>query len=200
MKVYLYYDASHVHSYDENGIDHDLLAVDKIHVDLNWRYLNEYLDQISANDEVLFLKQGHEIIAKNQLAREKLIIYNSEGNYNIIDSVDTEYIEKTSVVPNNALFEIYFYYPGGNLLNASDKLFYLPFAFIIIVLLVVYLMTTRVFRRQFSEMTELVNTLAFLPDSTDRSTLRLKKRGYWSKARRACRSTAKRSISRPNAA
>ncbi|MUY16983.1 hypothetical protein GLN48_10410 [Shigella flexneri] len=28
-------------------------------------------------------------------------------------------------------------------------------------------MTTRVFRRQFSEMTELVNTLAFLPDSTD---------------------------------
>lgn len=68
--------------------------VDKIHVDLNWRYLNEYLDQISANDEVLFLKQGHEIIAKNQLAREKLIIYNSEGNYNIIDSVDTEYIEK----------------------------------------------------------------------------------------------------------
>ncbi|KAA0669293.1 hypothetical protein E2K61_14410, partial [Escherichia coli] len=27
--------------------------------------------------------------------------------------------------------------------------------------------TTRVFRRQFSEMTELVNTLAFLPDSTD---------------------------------
>ena len=150
-----------------NGKDHDLLAVDKIHVDLNWRYLNEYLDQISANDEVLFLKQGHEIIAKNQLAREKLIIYNSEGNYNIIDSVDTEYIEKTSVVPNNALFEIYFYYPGGNLLNASDKLFYLPFAFIIIVLLVVYLMTTRVFRRQFSEMTELVNTLAFLPDSTD---------------------------------
>ncbi|EOW7716150.1 sensor domain-containing phosphodiesterase [Escherichia coli] len=150
-----------------NGKDHDLLAVDKIHVDLNWRYLNEYLDQISANDEVLFLKQGHEIIAKNQLAREKLIIYNSEGNYNIIDSVDTEYIEKTSAVPNNALFEIYFYYPGGNLLNASDKLFYLPFAFIIIVLLVVYLMTTRVFRRQFSEMTELVNTLAFLPDSTD---------------------------------
>lgn len=144
-----------------NGKDHDLLAVDKIHVDLNWRYLNEYLDQISANDEVLFLKQGHEIIAKNQLAREKLIIYNSEGNYNIIDSVDTEYIEKTSAVPNNALFEIYFYYPGGNLLNASDKLFYLPFAFIIIVLLVVYLMTTRVFRRQFSEMTELVNTLAF---------------------------------------
>lgn len=59
------------------------------------------------------------------------------------------------------------YYPGGNLLNASDKLFYLPFAFIIIVLLVVYFMTTRVFRRQFSEMTELVNTLAFLPDSTD---------------------------------
>lgn len=106
-----------------NGKDHDLLAVDKIHVDLNWRYLNEYLDQISANDEVLFLKQGHEIIAKNQLAREKLIIYNSEGNYNIIDSVDTEYIEKTSAVPNNALFEIYFYYPGGNLLNASDKLF-----------------------------------------------------------------------------
>lgn len=77
-----------------NGKDHDLLAVDKIHVDLNWRYLNEYLDQISANDEVLFLKQGHEIIAKNQLAREKLIIYNSEDNYNIIDSVDTEYIEK----------------------------------------------------------------------------------------------------------
>ncbi|HFR0842935.1 TPA: CHASE9 sensor domain-containing protein, partial [Shigella flexneri] len=38
-----------------NGKDHDLLAVDKIHVDLNWRYLNEYLDQISANDEVLFL-------------------------------------------------------------------------------------------------------------------------------------------------
>ncbi|HGT8905434.1 TPA: hypothetical protein ACM4HQ_005812, partial [Escherichia coli] len=150
-----------------NGKDHDLLAVDKIHVDLNWRYLNEYLDQISANDEVLFLKQGHEIIAKNQLAREKLIIYNSEGNYNIIDSVDTEYIAKTSAVPNNALFEIYFYYPGGNLLNASDKLFYLPFAFIIIVLLVVYFMTTRVFRRQFSEMTELVNTLAFLPDSTD---------------------------------
>lgn len=150
-----------------NGKDHDLLAVDKIHVDLNWRYLNEYLDHISANDEVLFLKQGHEIIAKNQLAREKLIIYNSEGNYNIIDSVDTEYIEKTSAVPNNALFEIYFYYPGGNLLNASDKLFYLPFAFIIIVLLVVYLMTTRVFRRQFSEMTDLVNTLAFLPDSTD---------------------------------
>ncbi|ENC5116870.1 EAL domain-containing protein, partial [Escherichia coli] len=72
-----------------------------------------------------------------------------------------------SAVPNNALFEIYFYYPGGNLLNASDKLFYLPFAFIIIVLLVVYLMTTRVFRRQFSEMTELINTLAFLPDSTD---------------------------------
>ncbi len=70
-------------------------------------------------------------------------------------------------MPNNALFEIYFYYPGGNLLNASDKLFYLPFAFIIIVLLVVYLMTTRVFRRQFSEMTDLVNTLAFLPDSTD---------------------------------
>lgn len=88
-----------------------MLAVDKIHVDLNWRYLNEYLDQISANDEVLFLKQGHEIIAKNQLAREKLIIYNSEGNYNIIDSVDTEYIAKTSAVPNNALFEIYFYYP-----------------------------------------------------------------------------------------
>ncbi len=28
-------------------------------------------------------------------------------------------------------------------------------------------MTTRVFRRQFSEMTDLVNTLAFLPDSTD---------------------------------
>ena len=28
----------------------------------------------------------------------------------------------------------------------------------------------------------------------------LKKRGYWSKARRACRSTAKRSISKPNAA
>ncbi len=53
-----------------NGKDHDLLAVDKIHVDLNWRYLNEYLDQISANDEVLFLKQGHENIAKNQLARE----------------------------------------------------------------------------------------------------------------------------------
>ncbi len=53
-----------------NGKDHDLLAVDKIHVDLNWRYLNEYLDHISANDEVLFLKQGHEIIAKNQLARE----------------------------------------------------------------------------------------------------------------------------------
>ena len=52
-------------------------------------------------------------------------------------------------------------------MNASDKLFYLPFAFIIIVLLVVYFMTTRVFRRQFSEMTELVNTLAFLPDSTD---------------------------------
>ncbi|CDL42982.1 FIG00638993: hypothetical protein [Escherichia coli ISC41] len=52
-----------------------------------------------------------------------MIIYNSEGNYNIIDSVDTEYIEKTSAVPNNALFEIYFYYPGGNLLNASDKLF-----------------------------------------------------------------------------
>lgn len=97
--------------------------MDKIHVDLNWRYLNEYLDQISANDEVLFLKQGHEIIAKNQLAREKLIIYNSEDNYNIIDSVDTEYIEKTSAVPNNALFEIYFYYHGGNLLNASDKLF-----------------------------------------------------------------------------
>lgn len=70
--------------------------MDKIHVDLNWRYLNEYLDQISANDEVLFLKQGHEIIAKNQLAREKLIIYNSEGNYNIIDSVDTEYIENIS--------------------------------------------------------------------------------------------------------
>ncbi|MGS2977442.1 EAL domain protein, partial [Escherichia coli] len=42
-----------------------------------------------------------------------------------------------------------------------------PFAFIIIVLLVVYLMPTRVFRRQFSEMTGLVNTLAFLPDSTD---------------------------------
>ncbi|EJL6035677.1 CHASE9 sensor domain-containing protein, partial [Escherichia coli] len=54
-----------------NGKDHDLLAVDKIHVDLNWRYLNEYLDHISANDEVLFLKQGHEIIAKNKLAREK---------------------------------------------------------------------------------------------------------------------------------
>ena len=71
-------------------------------------------------------------------------------------------------MPNNALFEIYFYYPGGNLLNASDKLFYLPFAFIIIVLLVVYLMTTLcAFRRQFSEMTDLVNTLAFLPDSTD---------------------------------
>ncbi|EKI8157207.1 CHASE9 sensor domain-containing protein, partial [Escherichia coli] len=150
-----------------NGKDRDLLAVDKIHVDLNWRYLNEYLDQITTNDEILFLKQGNEIIAKNQLAREKLIIYNSEGNYNIIDSADTEYIEKTSTVPNDALFESYFYYPAGNLLNASDKLFYLPFVFIIIVLLVLYLMTTRVFRRQFSEMTELVNTLEFLPDATD---------------------------------
>ena len=46
------------------------------------------------------------IIAKNQLAREKLIIYNSEGNYNIIDSVDTEYIEKTSAVPNLSLIHI----------------------------------------------------------------------------------------------
>lgn len=100
-----------------------MLAIDKIHVDLNWRYLNEYLDQISATDEVLFLKQGYEIIAKNQLAREKLIIYNSEDNYNIIDSVDTEYIAKTSRVPNNSLFEIYFYYPTGKLFNASDKLF-----------------------------------------------------------------------------
>lgn len=53
-----------------NGKDRDLLAVDKIHVDLNWRYLNEYLDQITTNDEILFLKQGNEIIAKNQLARE----------------------------------------------------------------------------------------------------------------------------------
>ncbi len=118
--------------------------MDKIHVDLNWRYLNEYLDQISANDEVLFLKQGHEIIAKkNQLARG-LVIYNSEGNYNIIDSVDTEYIEKHQRYLATLLFEICFYYPGGNLLNASDKLFICRFAFIIIVLLVVYLMTTRI--------------------------------------------------------
>ncbi|QTA25171.1 sensor domain-containing phosphodiesterase [Escherichia albertii] len=150
-----------------NGKDRDLLAVDKIHVDLNWRYLNEYLDQISATDEVLFLKQGLEIIAKNQLAREKLIIYNSEDNYNIIDSVDTEYIAKTSTVPNNSLFQIYFYYPSGHFFNASDKLFYLPFVFIIAVLLIIYFMTTSVFRRQFSEMTELVNMLEFLPDSTD---------------------------------
>lgn len=27
-----------------NGKDYDLLAVDKIYVDLNWRYLNEYFD------------------------------------------------------------------------------------------------------------------------------------------------------------
>ncbi|MED9110843.1 cyclic diguanylate phosphodiesterase, partial [Escherichia marmotae] len=79
----------------------------------------------------------------------------------------TEYIARKSAVPNNPLFDIYFYYPTGDLFNASDKLFYLPFAFIIIVLLVVYLMTTRVFRRQFSEMTTLVNTLEFLPDSAD---------------------------------
>lgn len=150
-----------------DGKDHDLLAVNKIHVDLNWRYLNEYLDQISSPDEVLFLKQGNEIIAKNQLAREKLIIYNSEGNYNIIDAADTKYIAKTSAVPNNSLFEIYFYYPTGNFFNTADKLFYLPFIVITLILLLVYLMTTRVFRRQFSEMTELVNTLEILPDATD---------------------------------
>lgn len=100
-----------------------MLAVDKIHVDLNWRYLNEYLDQISATDEVLFLKQGHEIIAKNQLAREKFIIYNSEDSYNIIDSVDIEYIARKSAVPNNPLFDIYFYYPTGIYLTHQTNSF-----------------------------------------------------------------------------
>lgn len=74
-----------------------------------------------------------------------MIIYNSEGNYNIIDFVDIEYIEKILVVLNNVLFEIYFYYSGGNLLNVLDKFFYLLFVFIIIVLLVVYLMIICVF-------------------------------------------------------
>ena len=45
-----------------------------------------------------------------------------------------------------------------------------------------------------------MRAVRFRISNRNRSTLRLKKRGYWSKARRACRSTAKRSISKPNAA
>lgn len=96
-----------------------------------------------------------------------MITCDSGGSYDIVGSVDTECIGKTSATLNNVLFEIYSYYPGGSLLDAPDKLFYLPFVFIIITLLVVYLMTTQVFRQQFSEMTGLVNALAPLPDSMD---------------------------------
>ncbi|CAQ88508.1 EAL domain-containing protein [Escherichia fergusonii] len=150
-----------------NGKDRELLAIDRIHVDLNWRHLNEYLDKISSGGEVLFLQQGNVVIAKNNNAREKLIVYNGEGNYHIIDSNDTYYISQRAQVPNHPLFDIYFYYPIGSLFSTADKYVYISFVFIIAVLVVLYAISVRILRGQFSEMTSLVTALEFLPDSAD---------------------------------
>lgn len=107
------------------------------------------------------------VIAKNNNAREKLIVYNGEGNYHIIDSNDTYYISQRAQVPNHPLFDIYFYYPTGSFFSTADKYVYISFVFIIAVLVVLYAISVRILRGQFSEMTSLVTALEFLPDSAD---------------------------------